>query len=246
MPRARSRLSARSSDRCRFGTSKSASDGYRCATGFARSGRSCVCVQSSGLVWACPVANIRRSRWSLIRLELRLGQLQRYRRHCGAALRSAQRRRTPGRCDHANRLRAGHHHGDDPCSRLWVHGQRIPVAQRQAPDAAASLASPRSSHRASVQLSMFSDGNCNGESSLPLDQSSAAIRVTYQYTGSDRSTNEDASSAISGETLVRELESGELSRDQEMLALDALVTDGLDRCRRRASPAARRLVVDER
>ena len=54
----------------------------------------------------------------------------------------------------------------------------------------------------------------------------ASSRILYQLSYSDRFTDEEACRDFR-EAMLRELEGGDLAREEKMLVLDALVTDGL-------------------
>src|SRR5262245_12085541 len=71
-----------------------------------------------------------------------------------------------------------------------------------------------------ASLSAYGDGN------LQLPTTAASSRLLYQLSRSDRATNEETRRDFR-EALMRELERGALTREEKMLALDSLLTDGL-------------------
>ena len=71
-----------------------------------------------------------------------------------------------------------------------------------------------------TMLSKYSNGN------LQLTMSSASSRILYHMTSSQMATDEDSRRDFR-ESLLRELTRGDLVREEKMLVLDALVTDGL-------------------
>jgi hypothetical protein len=68
--------------------------------------------------------------------------------------------------------------------------------------------------------------NAYGNGNLEPPTTSASSRLLYQVSCPDRITNEEARRDFR-EALVRELERGALTREEKMLALDSLITDGL-------------------